>query len=88
MSKVKFKLNLPGLNALMKGPEMQAVLASYGDRVLNAARNSAPAGAEFSANTRAINWIAVTTVRTDNYEAQKDNYDHNTLLKALGGARG
>lgn len=88
MSKVKFELNLQGLNQLMRGPEMQGILNQAGSRVLSRAQAMASEpGAEYSMNTRAINWIAVTTVRADNYEARKDNYENNTLLKALGGGR-
>lgn len=86
MSKVKFKLNLPGLNELMKSSAMQSELIKHGSDVLSRAQSMAQVdGAEYSMNTRTINWIAVTTVRADNYEARKDNYEHNTLLKALGG---
>lgn len=89
MSKVDFKLDLRGLNELMKGPEMQSILNQQGSAVLSRAQSMAQMdGAEYSMNTRAINWIAVTTVRADNFEARKDNYDNNTLLKALGGGQG
>lgn len=88
MSKVNFKLNLPGLNALMKSPEMQSILAEKGQNIMNRANMNAQVNnAEYSMNTRAINWIAVTTVRTDNREAREDNYEYNTLLKALGGGK-
>ena len=88
MSKVKFKLNLPGLNELMKSSAMQSELIQHGSRVLSGAQSMAQVnGAEYSMNTRTINWIAVTTIRADNYEARKDNYENNTLLKALGGGQ-
>ena len=86
MSKVDFKLDLQGLNELMKSAEMQSILNQQGSAVLSRAQSmSQMKGAEYSMNTRTINWIAVTTVRADNFEARKDNYDNNTLLKALGG---
>ena len=86
MSRVDFKLNLPGLNELMKSAEMQSILSEKGNAVMSRANSMAQEpGAKYSANTKTINWIAVTTVRADNYEARKDNYDNNTLLKALGG---
>lgn len=89
MSKVDFKLNLPGLNELMKSPAMQSELIKHGSNVLSRAQSMAQVdGAEYSMNTRTINWIAVTTVRADNYEARKDNYENNTLLKSLGGGQG
>lgn len=85
MSKVKFELDLAGLNELMKSPAMQSQLKQHGSNVLSRATSMAQVrNAEYSMNTRTINWIAVTTVRADNYEARRDNYENNTLLKALG----
>ena len=84
MSKVRFELNLPGLNELMKSPAMQSELKRYGSNTLSRANSMAQvSNAEYSMNTRTINWIAVTTVRADNYQARRDNYENNTLLKAL-----
>ena len=86
MSKGKFKLNLPGLNKLMRGEEMQAVLSAHGATVLNKAQSMAiTRNAEYSMETIPLRWIAVTTVRAENGAAVHDNYEHNTLLKALGG---
>ena len=87
MSKVDFKLDLPGLNQLMKSPEMQSILAQKGAQVAAAANSSAQSSrAQYSASTKTINWIAVTTVRADNGAAVHENYENNTLLKALGSA--
>lgn len=86
MSKVEFELNLPGLNALMKSPEMQAILTEHGARVMNTANSNAQMkGATFTMNTKTINWIAVTNVRAENGIGIQENLEHNTLLKALGG---
>ena len=86
MSKVKFKLNLPGLNVLMKSPEMQHILAEKGSQVVARANsNAADPKAEYSMETKPLNWIAVTTVRAENGAAIHENYEHNTLLKSLGG---
>ena len=88
MSKVDFKLNLRGLNQLMKSPEMQAILAEKGARVAASANGSAQSTrAHYSTDTKTIKWIAVTTVRADNGAAVHDNLENNTLLKALGGAK-
>ena len=88
MNKVKFKLNLPGLNQLMKGPEMQAELSRYGSTVLGNAQSMAQdSKAEYGMDTKPLNWIAVTTVRAENGAAIHENYERNTLLKALGGGR-
>ncbi len=86
MSKVKFKLNLPGLNELMKSPEMQAILTEHGSRVMSAANsNSTDPDAEYSMGTKTLTWAAITQVRADNSAAMHENLEHNTLLKALGG---
>lgn len=88
MSKVDFQLNLPGLNQLMKSPEMQSILSEKGGRVMAAANAMAMVeDAEYSMDTKTINWIAVTTIRAENGKAVYDNYENNTLLKALGGGR-
>ena len=86
MNRVEFKLDLRGLNQLMKSPEMQSILAEKGARVASRANSmAATEGASYSTNTKTINWIAVTNVRADNGEAIHENYENNTLLKALGG---
>lgn len=86
--KVDFKLNLKGLNELMKGPAMQSVLQSKGEQVEAAARGMCPDG-EYQTRTVTGRWIATTFVSAENYEAIQDGYEHNTLLKALhGGGEG
>ena len=80
--KVDFKLNLKGLNELMKGPAIQRELQSRGSQVQGAAQGMCPKG---KYNTRTVSgyWIATTFVSVENKEALKDSYEHNTLLKAL-----
>jgi len=86
MSKVKFDLNLPGLNELMKSGAMQSILTEKGQRVAASANASATVkDARYGMDTKTINWIAVTTVRAENSEAVRDCLENNTLLKALGG---
>ena len=86
MNKVDFELNLPGINQLMKSPEMQTVLAEKGAEVMARANSNAQVpDAEYSMNTKTINWIAVTTVRAENGAAVLENLEHNTLLKSLSG---
>lgn len=88
MSKVKFELNLPGLNELMKSPAMQGILNEKGAQVAASANGIKQIDeAEYGFDTRTINWIAVTTIRADNGAASADNYQNNTLLKALGGGK-
>lgn len=79
MSKVRFKLNLRGLNDIMKSPEMQAVIGSA------AAQMKAAAGDNYEVETpHPISFIAIASVRTGNYKARLDNSKNNTLLKAAG----
>ena len=77
MSKMKFELDINGLRELMKSAEMQSVLISYASAVQNRA------GDDYSVyvgRTRAN-----VSVRTDNDNAVQDNYENNTLLKAVRG---
>lgn len=86
--KVDFKLDIKGLNELMKGPAMQSELQSKGQQVEAAARGMCPKG-EYQTRTVTGRWIATTFVSVENYEAMQDSYENNTLLKALhGGGKG
>jgi len=84
MSKAKFELNLKGLNELMKGPEMQTILQEKGNEVASRARSMCPDG-EYQTRTVTGRFIATTFVSAENWEAIHDGFEHNTLLKALGG---
>lgn len=84
MSKVDFKLNLPGLNQLMKSPEMQGILLQKAKEVEGRANSmKQDPKAEYYTMTKTINWIAVANVRCANGEAIHENLENNTLLKAL-----
>ena len=91
MGKVKFELTLKGLNEIMKGPQMQAVLDEKGAKIMNAANNMASANgndkAEYSRSIWVGNWIAASQVRCDNSESVHDNYENNTLLKAINSGK-
>ena len=83
MSKVKVELNLRGINELMRGPAMQAVLQQAGEKV--AAQAAAMDSAEYAAQTYQIRWIAVTNVFPDSADAAHKNFERNTLLKVISG---
>lgn len=85
MSKVKFKLDLKGLDALMQSAEMQAILDQHGAAV--AGRASAASGEEYAYRTHIASYVAITNVYPDSKSAAHDNYENNTLLKALGGGK-
>lgn len=78
--KVKFELNMQGLNELMKSAPMQAALQKAGDAVAQAT------GDGFAARTDVIDYVAITNVYADTYEAKKKNLEDNALLKGLGAA--
>lgn len=82
MGNVKFKLNLPGLNELMKSAAMQGVLNS----AASAIAGSAGKGYEVE-TAHNINFIAIASVKAATREARKDCNENNALLKAAGGVR-
>ena len=78
MANVDFKLNLPGLNELMKSSEMQSHLSQAGAAVAGAA------GGDYDHRTYVINFVAVENIFPNSAEAMRDNMQNNTLLKSLG----
>lgn len=84
-SKVDFELNLQGLNELMTSPAMQMHIQQAGNAVKAAAEGmSADKEARYSADVVPGYYIAIGRVHSDNTAAMKENYDNNTLVKALG----
>lgn len=79
MAKVKIDLNSPGVRALLRSPEMQAVLKDRADTVKDRCGNGYES---YVASTR-----AVAVVETSTPQAYDDNSAHNTLLKAVSGSR-
>jgi hypothetical protein len=80
MSKVRFELDRAGVRALMRSPEMQAVLKARADTVKDRCGDGYEA---YVAQTR-----AVAVVETATPQAVDDNSAHNTLLKATSTAHG
>ena len=78
--KIKVKLNMPGLNEIMKSPEMQSHLEAAGQAVANAA------GEGYGVRVHVANFVAIANVYPDSKEAAKENYEANTLVKALSSA--
>lgn len=77
-NKVDFKLNLAGLNELMKSPAMQSHLQMAGQAVANAA------GGDYGVRVHTASFVAIANVYPESKKAAKDNYENNTLVKALG----
>ena len=80
MGKVKFELNLPGLNELMKSAEMQECLDAAGERVLMAT------GEGYKTSARTGRFIGFCNVYPGDSKSAKDNAQNNTLIKALSTA--
>ena len=82
MSDVRFELNLRGLNAVMKSPEMQALI----NRAAAAMQSVAGDGYEIEP-AHPIGFIAIGSVRTGDFKSRLDNSKNNTLLKASGSVK-
>lgn len=80
MSKIKVKLNLKGINEVMKSPEVRAACEEAARAVGSAA------GIETEIQSGTINYIAYANVYPASKKAAKENYENNTLLKAASAA--
>lgn len=79
MNKVKFELNLKGLNELMKSQGMQSQLQAINASVL------AKAGAGYESKVSIASYEAIGKVYPTDGKSAADNLQNNTLEKALGG---
>lgn len=77
MGKVEVKLNLKGINEVMKSPEILSACEAAGQAVAMAA------GADYGTKSGTINYIAYCNVFPESKEAAKENYEDNTILKAV-----
>lgn len=76
-SNVNFELNIEGLRDLMKSQEMQDVLKSHTDGMVQ------ECGPGYNNDIYVGNFVALSSVYTETKEAYQDNLDNNTLLKVL-----
>ena len=82
MAKVKFELNLPGLNELMKSTEMAEVMNTAADQIV------AKCGEGYEVErAHPISFVGIASVRADTIEAKVDNRKNNTILKAAGSVK-
>lgn len=77
MGKFKFVLDTNGVGQLLKGDAMQGVLGQYGFAAAN------QAGDGYASDVHVFSKRAVAHVYATTAEAKQDNYDNNTLLKAV-----
>lgn len=73
-----FELNSAGVQELLQGPEMQAILSDI------AASKAAEAGDGYNSAVHAGAKRAYANVFPETHEAYLDNLHNNTLLKVLG----
>ena len=76
-NKVEVKLNLQGINEVMKSPEIQSACEEAGRAVAQAA------GSEYGTSSGTINYIAYCNVYPDSEDAAKENFEENSILKAV-----
>lgn len=62
----------------MKSPEISGAVLEAGQAVAMAA------GADYAAEVHQANWIAISNVYPDSKAAARENFEDNTLLKAIG----
>ena len=77
--KVTFELNEKGVSELLKGPEMQALLANLGRR------KASQAGDGYKSDVHVYQKRAVAQIYPGDRESGLDNYENNTLLKIING---
>ena len=80
MSKIRIELNSSGIRALLRSPEMQAVLKDRADTVKDRCGDGYES---YVAPTH-----AVAVAETASRKAYDDNSVNNTLLKAASASRG
>ncbi len=77
MAKVDVKLNLQGINEVMKSPQIQSACEEAGRAVAGAA------GSDYGTSSGTIRYIAYCNVFPDSPKAARENYNENTILKAV-----
>lgn len=77
MSKFKFELNRSGVRALMQSEEMQSILKDKANNALNSLGEGYKTDA-YVGKTRAN-----AMVYADTYQAKRDNFKNNSILKAV-----
>lgn len=79
MNKVRFELNLSGLNEIMKSSDMQRHLNDVVSQVRGVA------GGNYGGDVVVASYEAIGRVYPTDAESAKDNLENNTLEKSLGG---
>lgn len=82
MGKVKIELNSSGIMQLLKSQEVQGAIEKAGETVAGAATSLS--GQEYATRVHVADYVAICNVYPNSKEAAHDNYENNTLLKAVG----
>lgn len=78
---IRVEIDLAGLNELMSSGAVAEVVGAAADEV--AAMASAMSGEDYSSASRGGNFVAFGNAFPNSEAAAKDNYNNNTLEKAL-----
>lgn len=81
MSKVKVKLNMKGINEVMKSPEIAQAVQEAGERVAELAGEGHEVHVYNNLKYTTVGFVDAVTP-----EAVKANFEDNTLLKAVHAA--
>lgn len=85
MSKGRFELNIKGLQEIMKSAEMQNYIENIASEVEASANNMADDPlSKYGHKVKVLDYVAVGKIYPTNAQAARDNYNNNTLLKAMG----
>ena len=79
MAKVEIELDRAGVREFLRSEDMQNVVSAEASVIMQTV------GAGYSANTRQGRNRAIARVSASSDETVRDNYENNTLLKAVGG---
>ena len=79
---IRIELNRDGIGALLKGPETEHMVQSFGNEVAQRA------GTGYAARTHNTGQRQICNVYAATREARQDNLENNTLIKAMGNLPG
>lgn len=74
---VRIELNSAGVRELLKSSEMQNIVKSKADEI------QSRCGTGYVTDTYNAGTRVIASVATSDYESMQDQYENNTLLKAL-----
>ena len=76
MNNVKIELNSKGIREILKSSEMRDFLKSQAEDI------KSRCGSGYATDVKYMQTRVISSVYTENSEAERDNVENNTLLKA------